>query len=830
VRQPSDDLIEQPPTANPAFARLAPPLFFVKPVSQELSSKSMKALLILHRSVHLRTSGLTLFIAALLAGLSLQAAPVNDNRADAILITTSMLTNAFTGSNLDATSEPGDPQSFDFPGFDRSGAAGLSVWWRFYAGSVNRVTINTAGSSFDTQLGVYTNGPDGLVEIASNEDIPGSLTGTSEVTFTTRPGALYYILIDGYDVNSSSSRGDIRFTIRGLTAVGLGAPTLRFGKVQQTEDSLEVNGTVQPKRSDDPITGVRVRLNGGEPFYADGTTSWHTTLTLNPGWNTVSARALTQTGSESAEVSKRVFYLVTRSVTVETNGYGRVTPNLNGKRLAVASRVTMRATPGPDQLFTGWSGSTNSTNATLAFTLQDDMNLVANFIPDPFVPVRGNYVGLVMPTSSAPTHQNSGSFTLTVDKRNSYSARFVIGGRTYVGSGKFNIDGHADLRVQSGRTVLTGSVQLDLNGGSDMVTGTITDGSTIDSAFTGNRAVFSTKKPAPFAGRHNLAIANNSDVGGNGFGSVLVTATGNAVASIKLGDGSVMSQNVPVSKNGDWPFFASLYSGRGSILGWVRFANQPDSSLTGTLNWFRPASNTRAYPGGFSTTVPLVGSLFISPPTAGPLLRWTDGVVQLANGGLADVINIPVKNTAKNVITNTDGDVALRATVNVLGSITGSFTQPGQRPTTLSGVVLPRNNSGAGYFAGTPQNGSFSLQENPDLSTNTAVGPASLNGNTMALTFAKGGAAFKRIASTPLSFGDSTVSADPQFGTADYNYSASSGGGKMAELNIIGGKLAAQPTVIRLLLNYTSNTSGDFLAEITAGGAGKASGTFTLNP
>lgn len=743
-----------------------------------------------------------------------------------------MLTNAFTGSNVDATSEPGDPTSFDFPGFGRSTAAGLSIWWKFYAGGVNRVTINTAGSTFDTQLGVYTDGPDGLVEIDSNEDIPGSLTGTSEVTFTTKPGVLYYILIDGYDVDSESSRGTVRFTIRGLTSVGLGAPTLRFTKVQQSEQALDVTGTVLPKRADDPVTGVRVSLNGGEPFLADGTTTWQTSLTLNPGWNTVAARAMTQSGSESAEVSKRVFYLVMRSVNVETNGNGRVLPNLNGKRLPVATRVTLRATPNLDQLFTGWTGSTNSTNATLAFSLQDDMNLTANFIPDPIAPVRGNYVGLVTPSSGTPTHQNSGFFTLTVDRRDSYSARFTVGGRTYIGSGKFDIDGHADLLLKSGKTALNGSVQLDLSATTDQITGTISDGSTIDSTFTGNRAVFGAKNPAPFAGHHNLVIANNSDVGGNGFGSVLVTATGTAVASVKLGDGSVMAQNVAVSKNGDWPFFSLLYRGQGSISGWVRFANQSDSSLTGTLNWFRPASKTRSYSGGFSTTVSLTGSLFITPPAGVPLLKWSDGVVQLANGGLADVINIPVKSTPKNLITNSDGDVALRATVNPLGMITGQFTQPGQRPTTLSGVVLPRNNSGAGYFPGTVQNGSFSLQENTDLSTNNATPPTSLNGNTIALTFTKGGAPFRRVSSTPLSFSDSTVSADPQFGTAEYNYSAPGGGGgvKTAELNVIGGKLAVQPTVIRLLLNFTSDTSGDFLAEITAGGSGRASGTFALNP
>jgi hypothetical protein len=522
-----------------------------------------------------------------------------------------------------------------------------------------------------------------------------------------------------------------------------------------------------------------------------------------------------------------------RSVNVETNGNGRVVPNLNGRLLPVPSRVTLRAIPGRDQLFTGWTGSTNSDNPTLAFSLQDDMNLTANFIPDPIVPVRGNYVGLVQPSSGTATHDNSGSFTLTVDHRDSYSARFVIGGRTYSGTGKFDFNGHADLQLKTGKTVLSGTAQLDLNGGTDQITGTVFDGSTIDSVFTGNRAVFSSKQPAPFAGHYNLVIANNPDVGGNGFGSVLVTATGTAVSSVRLGDGSVIVQKVAVSKNGDWPFFSVLYRGHGSILGWVRFANQTDSSLSGTLSWVRPASNTRAYPAGFATTVPVTGSLFITPPPRAPVLKWTDGFMQLAYGNLSDAINIPINYTARNVITNTDGDVAVHATVNASGSITGQFTQPGQRPTTLSGVVLLRNNSGAGYFTGTVQNGGFSLGENLDASTNTASPPTSLNGNAIALTFTTGGAAFRRINSTALTFGDTTVSADaqPDFGTAEYNYSASSdGGAKMAELNIIGGKLSRQPTVIRLLLNYTSNTSGDFLAEIAAGGGGKASGTFTLNP
>jgi hypothetical protein len=71
----------------------------------------------------------------------------------------------------------------------------------------------------------------------------------------------------------------------------------------------------------------------------------------------------------------------------------------------------------------------------------------------------------------------------------------------------------------------------------------------------------------------------------------------------------------------------------------------------------------------------------------------------------------------------------------------------------------------------------------------------------------------------------------PNFGTANYNYSSYvSTSANIAELNIIGGTINGHTVVIRMLLHYTDHAGqvGNFIATITAGGSGTATGTFTL--
>ena len=54
-----------------------------------------------------------------------------------------------TGSNIGATKETGEPNHAGNPG-------GKSIWWTWNPVSAGPVTISTAGSTFNTVLGVYT--------------------------------------------------------------------------------------------------------------------------------------------------------------------------------------------------------------------------------------------------------------------------------------------------------------------------------------------------------------------------------------------------------------------------------------------------------------------------------------------------------------------------------------------------------------------------------------------------------------------------------------------------------------------------------------------------
>ncbi|HSK14616.1 MAG TPA: hypothetical protein VK915_00460 [Gaiellaceae bacterium] len=129
------------------------------------------------------------------AGPATTAAPANDDFADAVdLSAIDPERGVVRGINLNATKEVDEP--------DHAGnAGGRSVWYTWTApgdGSIPNVAFTTGFPDFDTLLAVYT-GPsvDALVEVASNDDEPGSFIGSS-VSFATDPGETYRIAVDGF--------------------------------------------------------------------------------------------------------------------------------------------------------------------------------------------------------------------------------------------------------------------------------------------------------------------------------------------------------------------------------------------------------------------------------------------------------------------------------------------------------------------------------------------------------------------------------------------------------------------------------------------------------
>ncbi|MDA1274719.1 MAG: immunoglobulin domain-containing protein [Verrucomicrobia bacterium] len=75
-------------------------------------------------------------------------------------------------------------------------AAGSERWFSWRAPSSGIVTFNTAGSTFDTLLVVYTGTPPNLTEIARDDDRGGFLA--SEVPFNAVQGTTYLVNVQGF--------------------------------------------------------------------------------------------------------------------------------------------------------------------------------------------------------------------------------------------------------------------------------------------------------------------------------------------------------------------------------------------------------------------------------------------------------------------------------------------------------------------------------------------------------------------------------------------------------------------------------------------------------
>src|SRR5581483_1741129 len=99
-----------------------------------------------------------------------------------------------------------------------------------------------------------------------------------------------------------------------------------------------------------------------------------------------------------------------------------------------------------------------------------------------------------------------------------------------------------------------------------------------------------------------------------GFGTLTVKADGSVVLAGSLADSTAVAQSTTISGNGNWPFYASLYGGKGSILGWITFANTADTSFSGNVLWMNPGvSTSKYYPRGFTNAMEVVGSSFVTP-------------------------------------------------------------------------------------------------------------------------------------------------------------------------------------------------------------------------
>ena len=423
----------------------------------------------------------------------------------------------------------------------------------------------------------------------------------------------------------------------------------------------------------------------------------------------------------STEVTRSFVVVSASPLTVRINGAGKVAPVLDGRSLEVGRTYTLTATPATRNFFTGWSGGITTNIAKLVFPMQTNLVLHANFVTNPFVATKGAYNGLFYEAAGIQ-HDKSGFFTAAIVESGAFSARATRAGKVIPFSGKLGLDGNfTNSFPQPGTNPITLRLSLDIAGASAQLTGDLGDGNFL-SAITNDRA--KTLRATNFNGTYTLVIpgtnTDNTADGPNGHSTGTLTVKAGSVSFIgSLADGTPVTQNVPLSQDGHWPFFQTLYAKGGSMLGWISFTNRTEDDLHGELSWIKPVfTKSPFYSNGFSYRATASGSRY--RPSTGPLdpvLNLTNATLGFTGGNLIQAFtNQVVLINATKFLNLSDNKPAFTLT-KANGSFSGTVTHPnvpnsGSRAT-FKGVVHQKGNYGAGFSPGTNETSAVRLEKVP---------------------------------------------------------------------------------------------------------------------
>lgn len=413
----------------------------------------------------------------------------------------------------------------------------------------------------------------------------------------------------------------------------------------------------------------------------------------------------------------------TSPLALTVSGNGRVTPNLNGQLLTVGSVYTVTAIPDAGYEFTSWSGSIVGAGPTLTFVMQANMALRATFsatdtntiAPPPpatnaLVLTKATYNGLFYPVD-AVQHSNSGPVTLSVSVGGSYTGTLRPGNKSISISGRFTPAGDATNRVSFNGATLEITLQLASRDGEDQVRGSVRGPGWNAPLWAARAASGSTSNPVPQAGRYTVVFPGAADAatspGGHGYGTLTIDTAGKASLTATLGDGTAITRSVNVSPQGAWPLYASLYTDKGSVLGWIRFADRATDDLAGNVVWSCPSLSSRArYPAGFTNATSLVGSRYVKPATGVRILDFDYGVADFAGGNLPAPFQNQIYLATTNKVHNLSANKLSLSFSTSSGTFSGSATDPvSGKSVSFKGAVLQKRAEGAGHFLGTSQSG-----------------------------------------------------------------------------------------------------------------------------
>ena len=493
------------------------------------------------------------------------------------------------------------------------------------------------------------------------------------------------------------------------------------------------------------VAQVLYQLGSGAFVPATGTSNWLLALTLTPGLNTVRVKSVDWSGNISPTNSRNFYLLVTNPFTLLTNGSGSVSSTVsplgtptNGASLDVGCGYTVTAVSGSNYLFSNWLASVDGGPVTVAtntakytFLMQTNLTLTAQFAANRFLDAVGSYNGLFWDTNNGVAYQSAGFanvvFRAVQGKLATFTAKLSVAGETFQSTGTFDLAGNGvntkPIKSKADTNVIY-RLHLHLPAEGPL-TGVL---SNLNDSWSATLSADKQYGITNYAGQYTMIMPGSTNLavapGGDGYGLVAVDTNGVVKLAGALGDGTRISQKVPLSKNGDWPLFVPVYAAThngvnvkgGLLLGWMNLTN----GLDGTVYLIKTAVPGVMYPNGFTNEfVPLTSSYTNPVLATNQVIELTDGsngVVILSGGSLAtpltNVISLSPLNLFKAPATNTAGGMN-KLTLSLktaTGMLTGTFRTNGVTGTALTGVVLQNTNIGRGYFKEATNSGAFRLQ------------------------------------------------------------------------------------------------------------------------
>jgi hypothetical protein len=555
-----------------------------------------------------------------------------------------------------------------------------------------------AGRSVTFHVTAQGSGPLHYQWMKDDVPLPGQ-TGASLAlrSVTVADVGWYYVQIT--DSISSSGAGPA------FLAVLPPAPTIDSPREGQrfTNTPPIISGRGDPRAG---ITWVYFILNGANvSLLADGTTNWQIPeVSLQEGENVITVAAENSWGNSPA-VTRHFYYSQFGGLTLMTNGEGSILCDLKGNSLEVGKTCHLKAVPGRNQEFAGWTGSITSDSADLAIIMQTGLVLQANFVPSPFVAQAGTYQGLFF-EAGAVSPASSGEFRFQLRGDGSMAGKWMLDRQSLALSGWFDTNGSAQLSgAQKDGTPIYVDLQLDSDNGE--LSGAVSDGSWIAS-LSGNKAVSASAKSLnTWAGQYTLVLPGSDDGAspfGDSYGVATISKAGCVSISGQMADGSAFSHSSSVSADGTCPFFVPLYRGAGMALGWLNFTENAGSA-DNLCQWIRPDSGTNTCRAGFTNSLPVSVSPFT--PSVTPLLPCRQGAIVLSTLDAAvSVTNRFTLSTSNRFQFQQDQD-QLELSINPRnGLLTGGFLHGA---VLLHGVILQNQTNAAGFFVQGSESGRLTL-------------------------------------------------------------------------------------------------------------------------